>query len=101
MSREPKRTEELEKSIADLSAQVLVMATEIRRIFSQRQYAPNTRGQNFRGSWRGRGRGLQPRFDRNLRTTDGWKANLQQLSAGKTYLRPPIRETKVRPSVRR
>lgn len=71
MSHEPKRTEELEKSIADLSAQVSVMATEIGRISSQRQYTSNTRGQNVRGSWRGRGRGLQPRSDRNLRTTDG------------------------------
>lgn len=66
---------ERETSTADLSAQVSVMAA----ISSQRQYSSNSRGRNFWGSWRGRGRGLQLRSDRKLKTT-GSETNLQQLS---------------------
>lgn len=48
-------------------------------ISSQRQYSSNSWGRNFWGSWRGRGRGLQLRSDRKLKTT-GSETNLQQLS---------------------
>ena len=73
MSYEPHRTEELQKSIADLTAQVSVMATEVGRFMSKQQYAPAGQGQYRGGSGRGRGRGrgYRPRSDRNLRTTDG------------------------------